>query len=501
MAEMEALNISNTTESSSNASYNDSADDLLHNKKTKNPKRGHFNESKDPLVFKLKTTQRTNGWRNCIKESERSVNNTDLCALDNEMMLSTGINTRNQTTTTSFAATLNSNTSIEGNARKTNTDPDLSLALNSCEDIDLESDRDDNYGIRDNIGFVKSERQLLNNVLILSFASMLSVGAFQAIQNLDSSLFLESGIGVKALAIVYFFGALSVLYSRALVTRLGPNWTLGTSFCAIAIFISTHFYPKSLAVIPSSIFLGLLLGPLSSAQIHFLSQLTSRVVCLTTTIRDKLENRYYRLLHLLLSLSHIFGNLSLAIIFELGSKQSEGVFLYTRQTLMAGRPTLQNHYGSEIYVDNVVQEAGLRLLPVGVHPKLCSAGLSQMCASSYFLNSNTAGYVFVLGPSLSYMLIGFFVGITLIGVVIIIGLLHKFDILIDQDPLERGLLSNSVRNVIQRAVRDNHLRLLLPMAFFIGLEQGFFAADFNKVTALIFSLIFYYITLLSIKHT
>jgi hypothetical protein len=168
---------------------------------------------------------------------------------------------------------------------------------------------------------------------------------------------------------------------------------------------------------------------------------------------------------------------------------------------MAGRPTLQNHYGSEIYVDNVVQEAGLRLLPVGVHPKLCSAGLSQMCASSYFLNSNTAGYVFVLGPSLSYMLIGFFVGITLIGVVIIIGLLHKFDILIDQDPLERGLLSNSVRNVIQRAVRDNHLRLLLPMAFFIGLEQGFFAADFNKVTALIFSLIFYYITLLSIKHT
>jgi len=434
-------------------------------------------------------------WKKYDCVDQRSQKTTDLCTLDNEMIPSNGINTRTTTSNTNTTC----NTVIRANNRMTDTDTVTPSVLNSYEDIHLESDQEDNYGIRANIGFVKSERQLLNNVLILSFASMLSMGAFHAIENLDSSLFLESGIGVKALAIVYFFGAISVLYSRALVTRLGPNWTLGTAFCAIAIFISTHFYPKSLALIPSSIFVGLLLGPLSSAQIHFLSQLTSRVVCLTTTIRDKLENRYHRLLHLLLSLSHIFGNLSLALIFELGGSQSDGVYLYTRQTLMAGRPILHNHYGSQVYIDTVVQEAGIRLLPVGVHPKLCSAGLSKLCASSYFFNSNTAGYVFFLGPSLSYTLIGFFVGITLIGVLVIIGLLHKFDVFIDQDPLERGLLSNSIRNVIKRAVRDNHLRLLLPMAFFIGLEQGFFAADFNKVLTVMLNKLFMLIILLVIQ--
>ena len=51
-----------------------------------------------------------------------------------------------------------------------------------------------------------------------------------------------------------------------------------------------------------------------------------------------------------------------------------------------------------------------------------------------------------------------------------------------QVPLEhRSYPSCSIRNVIFRTFRDNHLRLLLPMAFFIGFEQGFFMADYNKV--------------------
>ncbi|KAH7639997.1 hypothetical protein HUG17_4030 [Dermatophagoides farinae] len=51
-----------------------------------------------------------------------------------------------------------------------------------------------------------------------------------------------------------------------------------------------------------------------------------------------------------------------------------------------------------------------------------------------------------------------------------------------QVPLEhRSYPSCSIRNVIFRTFRDNHLRLLLPMAFFIGFEQGFFMADYNKL--------------------
>lgn len=71
--------------------------------------------------------------------------------------------------------------------------------------------------------------------------------------------------------------------------------------------------------------------------------------------------------------------------------------------------------------------------------------------------------------------------IVLAALAIVLCLLQRTEHLQEQDPLERSFLSSSIRNVLFRTLHDHHLRLLLPMAFFVGLEQGFFIADFNKV--------------------
>ena len=78
------------------------------------------------------------------------------------------------------------------------------------------------------------------------------------------------------------------------------------------------------------------------------------------------------------------------------------------------------------------------------------------------------------------LLIAVFVLITILVLVIIV-FLYRNEYFQVQDPLERSFLSCSIRNVLFRTFHDHHLRLLLPMAFFVGLEQGFFIADFNKV--------------------
>ena len=74
----------------------------------------------------------------------------------------------------------------------------------------------------------------------------------------------------------------------------------------------------------------------------------------------------------------------------------------------------------------------------------------------------------------------------------------------EQDPLERSYLSSSIRHVLLRTFSDSHLRLLLPMAFFIGLSQAFFIADFQKVTTFFFHLptqiFFFFLCYFSFQH-
>lgn len=88
----------------------------------------------------------------------------------------------------------------------------------------------------------------------------------------------------------------------------------------------------------------------------------------------------------------------------------------------------------------------------------------------------SGNFIFLL---LSVMLL-----VVVSALAIVLFLLHRTEHLQVQDPLERSFLSSSIRNVLFRTLHDHHLRLLLPMAFYVGLEQGFFIADFNKVLPL-----------------
>ena len=85
-------------------------------------------------------------------------------------------------------------------------------------------------------------------------------------------------------------------------------------------------------------------------------------------------------------------------------------------------------------------------------------------------------------PNFTFILLSALLLVSVSALIIVLLLLHRTEHLQVQDPLERSFLSSSIRNVLFRTLHDHHLRLLLPMAFFVGLEQGFFIADFNKVS-------------------
>lgn len=111
----------------------------------------------------------------------------------------------------------------------------------------------------------------------------------------------------------------------------------------------------------------------------------------------------------------------------------------------------------------------------------------QYCdqALYYIFSFNRYQYDFTMLSPLTTSFVTFlttsFLAVAGLALGVILFLLQKTHFLQAQDPMERSFLSSSIRNVLFRTLHDQHLRLLLPMAFFVGLEQGFFVADFNKV--------------------
>lgn len=305
-------------------------------------------------------------------------------------------------------------------------------------------------------GTLQNERILMKNVVIMGITFALVYSSFNALQGLQSSLFTETGLGLKALSLIYGFGVLSSFYGSLIVQKLSANWTMAASFLTFSLFTVSYFYPRPSTVLPAALILGLSLGPLCCAKATYLNQIISKLTCLTQNIRDKLQQRYLRVFHLLSNSGAIFGNLITALILH----YSGDIYIYT------SRAKLSN---------TLLTNPKISAADVLSTPGLCHL---DQCDSGHVFRNGSIIY-FVLPTSISLALIGFYLGVVFVGLIGIIVALEKFDVLIPQDPMERPLYLQSLRS-IGLLCREPRQQLLFPIVLFIGLEQGFMYADFTK---------------------
>ena len=116
-----------------------------------------------------------------------------------------------------------------------------------------------------------NSRYYYRNMAIFCLSFFLIFGAFQPLQNLQSSL--NASLGFVSLTVTYVFFIASTVFSPFLIKVFGAKYVIVVTYAAHCFYMVSNYYPEYYTLIPGSIALGLASGPLwSSAAVYITSQ-------------------------------------------------------------------------------------------------------------------------------------------------------------------------------------------------------------------------------------
>ncbi|XP_007948681.1 protein unc-93 homolog A [Orycteropus afer afer] len=277
--------------------------------------------------------------------------------------------------------------------------------------------------------------QSLKNVLVVSFGFLLLFTAYGGLQNLQSSLNSQAGLGVAALSTLYGAILLSSMFlPPLLIKKFGCKWTITGSMCCYVAFSLGNFYASWYTLIPTSILLGLGGAPLWSSQCTYITILGNTQAKKSGRASKDVVNQYFGIFFLIFQSSGVWGNLISSLVF--------------------GQTPAQEAIPEE---------------------QLLSCGAGDCLMANVSSNST-------LRPSqdLIYTLVGIYTGCGVLAVLMVAVFLEPV-----QDPQHRSegdkqssLWSNLLATF--RLLRDRRLRLLVLLPTYSGFEQAFLAGDYTK---------------------
>ncbi|XP_027699363.1 protein unc-93 homolog A isoform X1 [Vombatus ursinus] len=276
----------------------------------------------------------------------------------------------------------------------------------------------------------------LKNVLVVSFGFLLLFTAFGGLQNLQSSLNYQDGLGVATLSVLY--GALilsSMFLPPILIKKFGCKWTITASMCCYVAFSLGNFYASWYTLIPTSMILGLGGAPLWSAKSTYLT-ISGNTYAQKTGKRGKdVINQYFGIFFLIFQSSGVWGNLISSLVFQQESTTGE------------------------------IQE-----------DQLMHCGASD-CFTTSTPTNNTKRPT----NDLVYTLLGIYTGSGILAVLLVAVFLEQ----IPNDQLENAEEKKKASFGLNflatfRHLKDKQQCLLIPLTMYSGFEQGFLSGDYTK---------------------
>lgn len=159
----------------------------------------------------------------------------------------------------------------------------------------------------------------LRNVLILSGSFTAVFTAYLAIQNLQSSLNQEHGLGIISLSSMYACIIISGILAPTIIKVIGEKRTLIISFLCHVIYTITNFYPSFYTLIPSSVLLGMTAGPMWTSQSIYISEMSYSYA--TTSGKDihAILSKFNGIFFSMYETTQITGNLISSLVLQQGS--------------------------------------------------------------------------------------------------------------------------------------------------------------------------------------
>ncbi|XP_053565142.1 protein unc-93 homolog A-like [Bombina bombina] len=280
----------------------------------------------------------------------------------------------------------------------------------------------------------------LKNILVVSFGFLLLFTAFGGLQNIQSSLNADDGLGVASLSVIY--GALiisSMFVPPIMIKTIGCKWTIVASMCCYITYSLGNFYPSWYTLIPTSVILGFGGAPLWAAKCTYLTESGNRYAEKAGKVAKDIVNQYFGIFFLIFQSSGVWGNLISSLIFG--------------QTPDAGYNVSVTNY--------------------------THCGANDCPAKSISSGNDTS--LHRPSNSLIYTLLGIYTGCGILAVILISTLLDNIDLKTAQNNDEtkkESFWMKIVETLMQ--LKDKRQCLLIPLTIYSGLEQGFLSGDYTK---------------------
>ena len=283
--------------------------------------------------------------------------------------------------------------------------------------------------------------------------------AFVSLQSLHSSLNASGGLGVASLSCIYGATVLSSFVAPPVIHRLTTKWTIAAGFLLFVIYFTINFFPFGLMLIPASLLLGFLTGPLWSAQGTYLTTLAIRYAQSTQQVHEPVINKFNGIFTSIYQASQILGHLISIIVLSFNPNNPPDYrynFQYT-------------HIDRYVAINKTWHSYNLN----------CG---SHGCGMQEFPNDDVILHEDASVPfHIRNLLLGIHVGFTVLGLTLTVTLLDKGEVMVTEGKHPLSTSSHQLFLATLHMFQDPRLQLLLPLVLFIGLDQGFVFGDFTKV--------------------
>ena len=171
-------------------------------------------------------------------------------------------------------------------------------------------------------------RRILKNLLIICLAFLFLFTAFQALQNLQSSINCDAGLGLASLSVIYATLVVSAILVPSVVIRLlGMKWTLSVTVFCYSIYIAANFYPDWGTLIPTSALVGLAAAPLWASKSTYVTTIAKRYAELTSNTHNAIVNQFFGIFFFIFQISQVLGNLISSLVLQQDETEPSGKYV------------------------------------------------------------------------------------------------------------------------------------------------------------------------------
>uniref|UniRef100_A0A8D9E3C5 Protein unc-93 homolog A n=2 Tax=Cacopsylla melanoneura TaxID=428564 RepID=A0A8D9E3C5_9HEMI len=305
---------------------------------------------------------------------------------------------------------------------------------------------------------------------------------YRTIHNVDN--------GSLLLALLFFVGAISTVYSPFYVQKFGIKSCFVQCYSILCLFISSHYFPNVYILIFTYTLFGLFIGILAQTKIQFLMTLANKFSMVMSNSNEDFLTAQFTILQQLLRLYTLSqdigvmlgGVLTFTVLYtNLKNYNIDYLFQYKD----SGEKVCGSSYCPVIWSylpSDVVEEDSARITDDLSQILTSNSNETHIDRVNKFLTS--ISYT-ILPCKANSLLLSIYLGFTIISVIMSIIFIDRIKNSFNyrtsgMKRLRICSIYSTYFRYIELAVKDYRLQLTAPLSLFIGLEQGFMYSDFMK---------------------